>query len=125
MQFGPTIPILRMFDPAKAREFYVGFLGFKVDWEHRFGPEFPLYTQVSRGDCRLHLSEHHGDCAPGAAVRIVVGDVDAYCAELNTREYRFARPSVENKPWNLREMTVIDPFANRVIFVDARPLSGA
>jgi len=125
MQFGPTIPILRMFDPAKAREFYVGFLGFKVDWEHRFGPEFPLYTQVSRGDCRLHLSEHHGDSPPGAAVRIVVGDVDAYCAELKTREYRFARPSVENKPWNLREMTVIDPFANRVIFVDARPLPGA
>ena len=42
-QFGPTIPILRMCDEAKAREFYLGFLGFAVDWEHRFEPGFPLY----------------------------------------------------------------------------------
>jgi catechol 2,3-dioxygenase-like lactoylglutathione lyase family enzyme len=43
MKLGPVIPILRMFDIRKAKEFYVDFLGFKVDWEHRFGPEFPLY----------------------------------------------------------------------------------
>ena len=61
-----------MFDVAKAREFYLGFLGFSVDWEHRFEPELPLYMQVARGDCRLHLSEHHGDGAPGANVRIAI-----------------------------------------------------
>ena len=27
-----TIPILRSFDEAKAREFYVDWLGFAVDW---------------------------------------------------------------------------------------------
>lgn len=32
------IPILRMFDEQKAREFYVGFMGFKVAWETRFEP---------------------------------------------------------------------------------------
>jgi catechol 2,3-dioxygenase-like lactoylglutathione lyase family enzyme len=31
-----AIPILRIFDLEKARDFYVGFLGFRVDWEHRF-----------------------------------------------------------------------------------------
>jgi catechol 2,3-dioxygenase-like lactoylglutathione lyase family enzyme len=31
-----AIPIFRIFDVAKAKEFYVGFLGFQVDWEHRF-----------------------------------------------------------------------------------------
>jgi catechol 2,3-dioxygenase-like lactoylglutathione lyase family enzyme len=85
MKLGPIIPILRMFDVAKAREFYVDFLGFKVDWEHRFGPEFPLYMQVSRSKCLLHISEHHGDAAPGSAIRITVDDVDAFCAELNGR----------------------------------------
>jgi hypothetical protein len=25
-----------MFDVAKAREFYIGYLGFNVDFEHRF-----------------------------------------------------------------------------------------
>jgi len=44
--FQQTIPILRSFDEAKAREFYLGFLGFKVDWEHRFEPGLPLYMQV-------------------------------------------------------------------------------
>ena len=28
MTLGPITPILRIFDEAKAREFYVGFLGF-------------------------------------------------------------------------------------------------
>ena len=28
-----TIPILRMFDVEKAREFYVGYLGFSVEYE--------------------------------------------------------------------------------------------
>ena len=37
-KLGRITPILRIFDEAKAREFYVDFLGFKVDWEHRFEP---------------------------------------------------------------------------------------
>jgi Glyoxalase superfamily protein len=31
-----AIPILRIFDVTKAREFYLDFLGFRVDWEARF-----------------------------------------------------------------------------------------
>jgi hypothetical protein len=57
MMFGKTVPILRIFDEAKAREFYIGFLGFVVDWEHRFEPNMPLYMQVSKDECVLHLSE--------------------------------------------------------------------
>ena len=44
-----VIPIFRIFDVAKAHEFYLGYLGFKIDWEHRFEPGMPLYTQISRG----------------------------------------------------------------------------
>ena len=61
VQLDDAIPILRIFDEAKAREFYVDFLGFTIDWEHRFEPGLPLYMQVSKDDCILHLSEHHGD----------------------------------------------------------------
>ena len=70
MPFGNTTPILRIFDEVKAREFYVDFLGFTVDWEHRFEEGLPLYLQISKDDCVLHLSEHHGDCCPGSAMRI-------------------------------------------------------
>jgi hypothetical protein len=36
LQVLETIPILRIFSVEKAKEFYCGFLGFTVDWEHRF-----------------------------------------------------------------------------------------
>ncbi len=66
-----TIPILRIFSADKAKEFYVDFLGFTIDWEHRFSDNHPLYMQASLGDLVLHLSEHHGDACPGAAVRMI------------------------------------------------------
>lgn len=75
MAFGKTTPILRIFDEAKAREFYVVFLGFKVDWEHRFEEGLPLYMQISKDGCIIHLSEHHGDCNPGAAMRIETNEL--------------------------------------------------
>ena len=65
MEIGHPIPVLRSFDERKAREFYVDFLGFTVDWEHRLEPDLPLYMQVSRGNLVLHLSEHHGGVSPG------------------------------------------------------------
>jgi glyoxalase superfamily protein len=37
------VPILRIFDVDRAREFYVDWLGFQVDWEHRFDDDAPLY----------------------------------------------------------------------------------
>ena len=114
-----TTPILRSFDEAKAREFYLAFLGFKVVFEHRFHVGAPLYMGIARGECHLHLSEHHGDATPGAAMRIQVEDVDAFCAELMAREYRHSRPQVQEMPWGTRDFTVTDPFGNRLTFTSA------
>ena len=114
-----TTPILRIFDEAKAREFYAGFLGFRVDWEHRFEPGLPLYLQVSRDGCVLHLSEHHGDCSPGAAMRIEATDLEAYHRELTGKNYGYARPGIEDTPWGSRDMSVKDPFGNRLTFTSA------
>jgi hypothetical protein len=47
--FDQTVPILRVFSVDKAKEFYVDYLGFTLDWEHRFADDLPLYMQVSRG----------------------------------------------------------------------------
>ena len=115
MKLGKTTPILRIFDEAKAKEFYVDFLGFKVDWEHRFEPGLPLYLQVSRGDCVLHLSEHYGDGSPGAALRIHVDALDNLHRELIGKAYKYARPGIEQMPWG-RDMSVRDPFGNRLTF---------
>jgi catechol 2,3-dioxygenase-like lactoylglutathione lyase family enzyme len=120
MNFGAPIPVLRIFDVAKAREFYCDFLGFAVDWEHRHQPDLPLYMQVSRGDCVLHLSEHFGDASPGALVRIPVDDLDELIAALNAKRYKNARPGIETMPWG-RESAIRDPFYNRLVFHPPRP----
>ena len=114
---GKTIPILRIFDEAKAKEFYAGFLGFTIDFEHRFAPDLPLYMQVY--DCVLHLSEHHGDATPGSATRIETGDLDAFHAELVAKNYKYYRPGINEQPWG-RDMPITDPFGNRLIFTDVR-----
>lgn len=116
MKLGRITPILRIFDEAKAREFYVDFLGFHVDWEHRFEPDLPLYMQVSKDDCILHLSEHFGDGSPGIHLRIDISDIDSYQQQLLAKRYKNARPGVENTPWKTREMTVADPFGNLLTF---------
>ena len=112
----PPIPIFRSFDEAQAKAFYVGFLGFAVDWEHRFEPGTPLYMQVSLQGCVLHISEHFGDASPGGHLRIAIDDVAGYCALLNGKKYRNARPGFQVMLWGTTDMTIADPFGNRLTF---------
>ena len=72
--------------------------------------------QVSRGGIVLHLSEHHGDGTPGTIVRIEITGLRAFHAELAGRRYRNNRPGLERQEWGMTEVTVIDPFNNRITF---------
>lgn len=117
--FERTFPIVRIFDEAKAREFYVDFLGFEVDWEHRFGDNFPLYMQVSRAGMGLHLSGHHGDATPGSNIFVTMRGVHAFQQELAAHDYRFMKPGVEELPWG-DVMEVTDPFGNRIRFCEQK-----
>ncbi|MBE7184770.1 MAG: VOC family protein [Methylobacterium mesophilicum] len=117
IRFTATKPILRIFDEAKAREFYLDFLGFTLDWEHRFGPHAPLYMQVSRAGLALHLSGHHGDATPGSTVFVEMRGVRAYHAELIARDYAYNRPGVEEAPWG-DVLEVVDPFGSRIRFCE-------
>jgi uncharacterized glyoxalase superfamily protein PhnB len=119
MSFGRTTPILRIFDEMKAKEFYVGFLGFTIDWEHRFEDGLPLYMQISKDGCVLHLSEHHGDATPGAAMRIETNELPEFQRQLLAKPYKYARPGIEETPWGTRDMSVHDPFGNRLTFTTA------
>ena len=111
------IPILRIFSEEPARAFYLDFLGFKIDWEHRFEPGMPLYAQISRGKLLLHLSEHHGDATPGSTVFVPMSGIDAFQSELLAKQYKFARPHVDNLDWG-RQMQIADPFGNRIRFCE-------
>lgn len=118
MTLSRTTPVLRSFDEAKAREFYIDFLGFQVDFEHRFEENLPLYMGISKDDCRLHITEHHGDCSPGSAVRIATKGLAFYHQELLGKAYKYAQPGLETTPWGTREMSVTDPFGNRITFAE-------
>jgi hypothetical protein len=116
--FERITPILRIFDIPKADEFYLGFLGFNVDWNRRFADDLPLYRQISRDGLILHLSEHHGDGSPGARIRVTMRGVEALHAELISKAYRYMRPGLERMPWNTLEVGVIDPFGNHIRFCE-------
>lgn len=117
--FEKAIPVLRIFDLAAARAFYVDYLGFAVAWEHRFEPDTPVYMAVRRGTVELHLSEHHGDACPGSTVFVPMEGLDALHVELAARGYRYARPGIETVDWG-RQMRIADPFGNTLRFTELR-----
>jgi catechol 2,3-dioxygenase-like lactoylglutathione lyase family enzyme len=114
-------PIFRIFDIDKAREFYIDWLGFTVDWEHRYGDNFPVYMQVSLDDIVLHLSEHHGDASPGSKIFIeYTGDLPAFHRELSAKHYKYNKPGLEDADWGGKCMEVIDPFGNKMLFSEKK-----
>lgn len=98
------------------KEFYFGYLGCQLDWEHQFEENTPFYMQVSLKGNKLHLSEHHGDASPGSAVRIKIEDLREFHASLQEKNYAYMNPGIEKTPWNAEEVTVMDPFYNKIIF---------
>jgi catechol 2,3-dioxygenase-like lactoylglutathione lyase family enzyme len=116
ISFQQTIPILRIFDVQKAKDFYVGFLGFTLDWEHHFDDSSPAYLQVSRDGMTLHLSEHHGDCCPGSTVFAWMTGIEGFHKEISSKGYKFLRPGLEKTFYDSMCVEVIDPFGNRIRF---------
>ncbi|AAY36225.1 MULTISPECIES: glyoxalase superfamily protein [Pseudomonas] len=116
--FTSAIPILRMFDERKAREFYIDFLGFSIEFEHRFEADLPLYLGISRNGLNLHLSEHHGDACPGAAVFIPTQNIEQLRDELIGKQYGYARPDIVQQGWG-KVLEVCDPFGNRLRFCES------
>lgn len=110
-----TAPVFRSFDEGKARAFYVDWLGFEWTGEVRIFPDAPLYAFLRLGDFHLHLSEHHGDATPGSTVMVHVDNLRDWHATL--APYPNMRPKPQLLPWGL-QMEVIDPFGNRLRFLD-------
>jgi catechol 2,3-dioxygenase-like lactoylglutathione lyase family enzyme len=108
-----VVPALRITDYARSKAFYVAGLGFRIDWEHRFEPNFPVFLQVSRDGLTFYLTEHRGDCPVGGLVHLFVPDVDAWYAELTGKGVPVNEPPGEPIE-GLRSMTVVDPDGNQL-----------
>ncbi|GAA2720476.1 glyoxalase superfamily protein [Cellulomonas aerilata] len=118
---GPGVPVLRVRSAAVAVPFYVSYLGFTLDWEHRFEPGLPLYVQVSRSALVLHLSEHHGDGSGPTVVWVPVVDVHGLQAELRARTDVPLRPGIDLDAPGGPTMEVVDPDGNVLRFAQRVP----
>jgi hypothetical protein len=110
-----AVPIVRVLEAGKAKDFYLGRLGFSLDWEHRFEDGFPLYAQVSRSGLTLHLSEHTGDAAPGCNVYVRVRGLEALQREFAAQG---CDAPIEDGPGHTRVLQLSDPFGNRLRFAE-------
>jgi hypothetical protein len=110
------IPVLRSLDETRAREFYIDYLHFTIEWEHRFDDAIPLYMRLRRDRFVLDLSEHHGDGTPGSTVWVPVSDVASLQKELLATGYPRMNPGIEADSPGGPTMEVIDPFSNTIRF---------
>ena len=108
-----VMPTLRITSCAKSKAFYVDGLGFQIDWEHRFKPDFPVFMQVSRDGLAFFLTEHKGDCPTGGLVHLYVPDVDAWYREFQNRGVPIKEAPNESLQ-GLRDMTIVDPDGNKL-----------
>ena len=111
-----NIPILRIFDVGKAREFYIDWLGFTIEWQHQFEENTPWYIGIAKDNIQLHLSEHYGDATPGSKVFIICNEIRTYYQELQSRPYKYYRPALEKTFYGSWCIEVTDPFGNRLSF---------
>ena len=117
-RIGSSIPVIRMLDEEKSRTFYVDFLGFAIEWEHRFSDTSPLYMQIRLGESVIHLNGHAEEDAPITEVRIPVQGIDAYCEHLRSKLSGEEKPSLVDPRYEGQDndMNIYDPAGNLLVF---------
>jgi len=112
IELGGVIPILRVEDVAASVEYYVGKLGFKVNWGFP-DPQKSFFASISRGKTTLFLSS--GDQGhPGSWIWIDGKDVERLHEEFKASGAMVRNPPT-NYSWAL-EMQVEDPDGNVLRF---------
>ena len=124
--FNTTIPVLRIFSEPLARQFYVDFLGFHLDFGGPAeGPGTPFYGQVSRNGTTIHLAEFPYEPTSGATVVVWLSGLAELHADLDRKDVRTKlwgpavwMPPIEELPWDVRSLAISDPFGNTLRFYE-------
>ncbi len=107
MEFGPAAPIFCVANVVASVDYYVGKLGFKVNWQ------VDGFASVSRDKCTIFLCQQDQGHV-GAWTWIGVTDADVLAAELTASGAAIRNPPT-NYPWAY-EMQVQDPDGNVLRF---------
>jgi catechol 2,3-dioxygenase-like lactoylglutathione lyase family enzyme len=110
------VPILKVRDMRRSEDFYCTVLGFQKHGEYASAKDGPVYTFLSRGGARLHLSSFPGDGVFGTAVYFDVDDVDALYAAFLSAGLDKAELEPTDQTWDRREIYVLDPDRNCLRF---------
>jgi len=109
-----AIPVFGILNYTETIEFYIHFLGFIIDWQHRFGPSDPVYMQISHHGLVLHLSENKR-FRTGVFIFVETKGIDAFRDELKNKTTKYL-PEVTVTNWNTKQMEIEDPFGNLLRF---------
>jgi catechol 2,3-dioxygenase-like lactoylglutathione lyase family enzyme len=111
-----AMPVLTTDDPAAARAFYEGFLGFRVAMEE---DGLLMLASTSTPTTQLIVAwpspTAMDPAVLGVAVSVEVADVDAAHTEAVARGLEVVR-ELRDEPWGIRRFFVRDP-AGRTINV--------
>ena len=118
-----SIPVVRMLDEAKTRHFYLDYLGFEIEWEHKFSDTSPMYMQIRCGQAVLHLNGHADEKSPTTEVRIPVNGLEAFCDLLRERTAGEEKPEIVDPRYEGRptDLNLIDPSGNMIVFWAPEP----
>ncbi len=111
-------PVLQVSSLSESLKYYDRVLGFAEDF--RFGD----YAGVRREEVMLHLCAHtvHKRPVGGGAVSIFCDEVDGYLAKIK-KNGAVVKIEPENRPYGMRDFTILDPDGNHLTFGCESPTS--
>ena len=88
---------MRIFDITKAHEFYLGYLGFAVDWEHRYGDNFRSVRRSRAATWSCICPNMPATPTPGGNMVVYMKGIRDFHKELAAKDYRHMKPGLEQE----------------------------
>lgn len=109
-----AIPVLRVGDYPKAKEFWTQVLGFRVTEEGGDPPQFGIFW---RDEIRVFVDAWQGadvEPSPGWRAYFHCDDVDALHADVKAAGAEISDPV--DTVYGMREVVITDPWGSRLCF---------
>ncbi|WPR77751.1 glyoxalase superfamily protein [Algoriphagus sp. NG3] len=116
-----VIPILKIVDVIRAKEFYVDMMGFEVEWEKKSDEKSSIYMILSYKHIILYFTDYD-EVASESSVFIEFSGLKEYQGFLLERKAEYMIADLNMTPWESLSMEVVDPFGNKLLFCE--PFNG-